>query len=314
MLGRCFVRRLLLGCALAGPLVYPVGARAQTFTPIAGGYDCARFPDGHQEITRATATGYEVLKAGQVRRIYTHESKIIRGRLKKLDKMIEALAADRVNKAKLLKIANKILTKIFAEPEIPEEIPEGELELKILNLHTRLEARLALNATILKLIDDCTAGIDPNEGKGSVVSPTVEAVVVATSREIYGGYRAISEPLLVQFATEPGGFPACVKVTFTDGTVTRHFTGIGDEDRCGTGTLIFEGVPPEECDALIPPGKVGIIRPLATYNFVVLPDRTHEELLEDMRLQVTPLLPTVSFLAFTTNMSRDRMVAQCDDF
>ena len=89
---------------------------------------------------------------------------------------------------------------------------------------------------------------------------------------------------------------------------------MGDEDCCGIGTLVFDTVLPAECDALIPAGKVGIIKPSITITDIT-GTRTLEELLEDARLYAQAHLPTVTVLAFLTeDLTRDEEIALCDTF
>ena len=293
----------------------PASSSAQTFSPIADGLECVRFPDGHQEVSRPTENGFEVLKSGKVRRIYAHENLVIRQRLKTLDKLIGQLEAERLRKSQMLKFTNKTVVKLFGDPKIPATIPEGELELKFLGLRARLEDRLGLNTTILALIDECLAGDPAGGGEGTVFSPTVIPVSIQGATGVfYGGWVAFTEPQLGQFSSTPGGYNACIKITYQDGSIKREYSGMTYEGLCGRGTFVFDTAAPVQCDALLPEGKVGIIKESVSI-LDLTGTQTVEQQLEDARLRAQATLPTVSVLAFLTeNLTRDEEIALCDAF
>jgi hypothetical protein len=306
---------LLLAIASLLGSAFPAVLFAQTFSPIADGLECVRFPDGHQEISRDTENGFEVLKSGKVRRIYANENLGIRQRLNTIDRFVDKLEADRLRRSKLLKFTNKTVVKLFGEPKIPATIPESELELKFLGLRARLEDRLALNTTILTLIDECLAGEPAGGGEGTVLSPAVMAVSIqGTTGVFFGGWVAFTEPQKHQFASTPGGYSACIKIIYQDGSIKREYSGMTDEGLCGSGTFVFDPAPPVQCDKLLPAGKVGIIK--ESVSIIDLTGtRTVDELLQDARLRAEATLPTVSVLAFLTeNLTRDEEIALCDVF
>lgn len=305
------VRTALVALAL---LAVAAPAPAQEFTPIYDQYQCARFSDGKQFVVRLTPDGgFVVLR--KARRAFAHETEEIRKRIRKFEKWIELLEADRGGLVKFIKAMNKVLKVIFREEEtLPTNLPPSEAEDKMRALVVRLQQRLDGLDAVGQLLDDCENQVD-HTSPGVFVSVTVDVISIATVRNIYGGYRILADPIKHPNSTQPGGFQACVKIVHpNDPKIYRQFNGFDDENRCGTGTLKFEGVPPATCDAFIPEGKVGLILEGIIYNYTSLPNRTTEELLEEAKLRVLANLPTVTVLALVKDISHDEAVALCETF
>jgi hypothetical protein len=126
---------------------------------------------------------------------------------------------------------------------------------------------------------------------------------------------AYTEPQKGQFSSTPGGYSACIKITYQDGSIKREYSGMTDEGLCGSGTFVlFDPAPPVTCDKLLPAGKVGIIK--ESVSIIDLTGtKTVEQSLEEARLRAQATLPQVSVLAFLTeNLSRDQEIALCDAF
>lgn len=164
------------------------------------------------------------------------------------------------------------------------------------------------------LIDDCGPGLSAKKGKGTPIGVSIEAISIASSREIFGGLLIHAPKMKNPFSRVPTGYNVCLKLIFPDGFISRLYTGFGYDNLCGTGTLKFEGVSPPVCDALMPKGHVGWVVPRASYAFTSLPYATTEELLDQIRLQVMEKQPVVGVLAFPVTLSRDASIKACEVF
>ncbi len=224
-------------------IVPPRPVSAQTFTPIVGNYQCGQFPNGAEFLVRTTTTGFELVRKSEVQALFGRERKILKQRLSLINELLDGFKASRVSTAKLISGANKILAKLFGDDTIPKELPPGEAEVKVLNLRQRILDRDAVLATIGDLIDNC-GGLNIKKGKGTPVGVTIKPVSLASSREIFGGFVIYASKMKNKFSRKPTGYNVCLKLIFADGTETKLYTGFGDTEICGTGTLKFEGVPP----------------------------------------------------------------------
>jgi len=308
MMQRNFLRATLFATTLTA------AAMAQTFTPIVGDYQCAEFSDGAQFLVKATNTGFQLVKTSDVKESFNKERRILKQRLRTTNELLREFKSARISQAKFIGGANKILKKIFGDDAISTELPPSEAESAVEDLKQRILDRDAILGTISDLINNCESGINSKKGKGTPIGITLKPVSIATTREIYGGFVVYAAKRKNQFSKKPMGFRVCLKLVWPGGEIGKLYTGFGDEGRCGTGTLIFEGVPPKECDALIPKGQVGYILEKSTYDFLTLPNATTAELLDIMRLEVLKTRPTVGVLALPTTLSEVASQKACDAF
>lgn len=307
-----FGRRLFIALVLGVTSITSI--YAQTFTPIVGDYQCAEFSDQSRFLVKITDTGFILVKSSEVQKKFNSERRIIKQRLKVINELLAAFKKSRVSKSKLIKGANKTLLKLFGGETIPQELSPSDAELAVENLKQRLLDRAAILGTISDLLRNCASGINSKKNRGTPIGVSIKPVSIASSREIYGGFVIYASKMKNKFSKVPTGYNVCIKLIFPDGFIGKFYTGFGDDNRCGTGTLIFEGVPPNLCNALIPEGQVGYVIQKREYAFTSLPDATTEELLDRMRLEVIPDEPVVGVMAFPVDMSRDASVKACEAF
>ncbi len=283
-------------------------AEAQIFTPITGDYNCAQFPDGAQYLTKVNDSGYALVDSKQVLKAVNAQKKVLNGRLKVLEQALKNFKASRIAKFKLLNIANKTVLKLFGDgTEIPKELPPDEAEAATENVRQRVLLAIQTQQTIVDLINNCESGINPKT-KGSVIGVSVEAISLASSNTIYGGFVMYSSKL------KKSGYNVCIKLIFPDGSTGSFYSGFGDDFLCGTGTSKFEGIPQSECNKVLPAGQVGFVIQKRTYAFTSLPGQTTEQLLDQMRVEVESDRPLVGVLQFPFNLSRDASLKACEAF
>ena len=288
-------------------------ASSQEFTPIVGSYSCARFSNGTQVLVFQNGSGYSVARSTEIKKSVVKQRRLFNQRKRVLTEALRDFRARRLAKVRLIGTLNNSVIKLFGENGIPPTVLPDEAELAVVRTVERTQQELARLATLTRLINDCEGGVNLKKSSGSFLAPRVEVVVAVTRNSIQGGYAVVLDPQRVQFSSIPGGFNGCLKIFEGDGAIRKFYTGFGrDSNRCFAGN--FDEVTPAQCEALIPEGKVGYVIQISQYNFLTLPGKTTEQLVDQMRLEVFDRLPTVAVLAFLKNISRDESIRLCDRF
>jgi len=304
----------LLGLTLLCP---PSNLAAQTFTTILDNYACAQFPNGQQAVVELTPTGFLLVRSSDVRKNINTRKQIILRKLETISDLISNFQRARIAKSKLIKGTNKIVLKIFKPEEVgtlPSELQPDDAELQAINVKNQLLAKRNVLKTVVDLVNSCESGINPFTGKGKIVGAAILPFSMASSNTIYGGFVIFAPKMANKFSRQPTGYNVCLKTIYPDGSVSRLYTGFGDDYICGTGTLKFEGIPQSECRKIIPAGNVGYVIQKRSYAFVTLPGQTTQQLLDQMRLEVVQDQPIVGLMVFPPDLSRDASVKACEGF
>lgn len=321
---RAWFRKLAVAPIKVAPCLYMlvavitsatfVPAEAQTFFPIVQDYECAQFPNGEEFLTKRTSTGFQLVKAAEVKEKYKAERRILTQRTKLLNELLSGYQKSRVALGKLIKGANKILSKIFGDDPIPSEIPPGEAEVRVFALKQRLLNRDLELKSLGELLDGCGKGLTVKKGRGTPIGVSIVPVSAASSNSIYGGFIIYSSKIKNQFSRTPTGYNVCLKLIFADGAASSFYTGFGDDNLCFSGSGKFEGVPQSVCNGFVPPGQAGFLIQKRQYAFTSLPDATTDQLLERMRLEVLQDQPIVGVLVLPVTLSRDASLKACEAF
>lgn len=294
---------------------FPLHAvEAQTFFPIVESYECAQFPNGQEFLTKRTSTGFQLVRAAEVKEKYKAERRILAQRIKLINQLLSGYEKSRVSLGKLIKNANKVLSRIFGDDPIPSTLPPAEAEVRVFALKQRLLNRDLQLTSIGDLLDGCGKGLTVKKGRGTPIGVSIVPVSAASTNSIFGGFVIYSPKLKNQFSRVPTGYNVCLKLIFADGAASSFYTGFGDDNLCFSGSGKFEGVPQGVCDGFVPPGHAGYLIQKRQYAFTSLPDATTEQLLERMRLEVLQDQPIVGVMVFPVTLSRDASVKACEAF
>jgi hypothetical protein len=307
MIKKCFLL-LFVGVLFSGT------AHAQDLSLIVQNYYCARFVSGDQFLVRLSGDNFSLVQTSEVKKAFTKEKRILTRRLKLINSILRDLKKARADQKKLLNQMNGILVKIFKDQPLPTSLTPTEREIEANNLKVRLQGRLNTLNTVLGLLNNCQAGVSLKKGKGTLLSPSVEAIAAVSNNGVfYGGHRITLPPQKIKFREGRGPFPACIKFLYPDGFISKVYSGFGrDEYLCNAAT--FSLLSKDQCINLIPNGSVGyLIQSVESVGGN--PDLTVSERLDQVRLTAAENQPTVAVLAFLgNNLSRDAEVRLCNAF
>ncbi len=298
-------------------IAHPSNLVAQTFTTIIDNYACAQFPNGQQAVVELTSTGFLLVRSSDVRKNINTRKQIVLRKLEAMNDLISNFQRARIAKSKLIKGTNKIVLKIFKPEEVgtlPAELPPDDAELQAINVRNQLLAKRNVLKTVIELVNSCEGGVNPFTGKGKLIGVAILPFSMASSNTIYGGFVIFAPKMTNKYSRTPTGYNVCLKTIYPDGSVSRLYTGFGDDYICGTGTFKFEGVPQSECRKIIPSGNVGYVIQKRSYAFVTLPGQTTQQLLDQIRLEVVQDQPVVGVMVFPPDLSRDASVKACEGF
>ena len=312
----CLHRRSLIAACVLGLTFFNSlsNSQAQTFYPIVENYECAQFPNGEEFLIKRTNTGFNLVKASEVKEKYKSERRVLAQRTKLLNELLSGYQKSRVALGNLVKNANKIISKIFGDDVIPSSLPPSEAEVKVFALKQRLLSRDLQLKSLGELLDSCGKGLTVKKGRGTPIGVSIVPVSAASANSIYGGFIIYSSKIKNQFSRTPTGYNVCLKLIFADGAASSFYTGFGDDNICYPGSGKFDGVAESVCNSFVPKGQAGYLIQKRQYAFTSLPDATTEQLLERIRLEVLQDQPIVGVMVFPVTLSRDASVKACESF
>ena len=283
---------------------------AQTFAGLGDGYDCATFSDGTRAVVVQTAGGFTLINTKEVATRINREIRKIEARQERLNAI---LSRDKSKRTSLVDTFFSFVVSDYPNSELSESLDDDiELKQKIQVLKSFFRSKKKSLESFLKRLKNCPKGkVTTPSGPANIV-PNLTLVSFRGRNWGYAGFLATTNPLPNPYNKTPGGFNVCRRIDSTnlDGTpfVSVLYTGMG-YDLCYYGQAVVEDFAVANCNALLPPGLVGLfIKGGET-------DDLSDEGLKSLEALVAENVPDVSLLALNNfKGSRDEAVELCTEF
>lgn len=275
-------------------------ASAQAIIPLGNGVDCATFPNGNQYLSK---NGELIDSKPVLKKLATQRAALNRA-IQNLNELNQEFVSPEPDNIVLGQV-RKLFKKFLGSGEIPKFDTISKRKAAVDVLRAKFRAGKAEVNTYIDRIRDCDSGKIKVPSNVAFVYPSAKLVSFRGINEAYAGFMLVTKARKNKFSTKPTGFTGCLKIYWTDGSISGLYTGMGDEP-CYGQAGIFEQAT-NACNATLAKGQVGY--PLQKAQGIDLSDEGLQNL-EDI---VATNLPLSVFMVMT-DLSRDKAISLCDQF
>ena len=275
-------------------------AAAQAIIPLGNGVDCATFPNGNQYLSK----NGELIDSKPVLKKLANQRGALNRAIQNLNELNDEFVSPDPDNIVISQV-RKFFKKFMGETEVPKFDTISKRKAAVSTLRAQFRARKTEINTYIDRVRDCDGGKIKVPSNVAFVYPSAQLVSFRGINEAYAGFMLIAKARKNKYSTKPTGFTGCLKIYWTDGSVSGLYTGMGDDPCYGQAGGFSQAA--NACNATIAKGKVGY--PLQKAQGIDLSDDGLQAL-EDI---VATNLPLSVFMVMT-DLSRDKAVSLCDQF